>query len=108
MNKELNNLKKTIIGMKEIPQSEQVFAGANLIISDNQNFNCQQCGISCKRIASLNQHIVLAHTNEKNHFCNICGNKFKRIQNFDITLFIVPIMHSSIPVHDNRLLPLHT
>jgi uncharacterized protein with ATP-grasp and redox domains len=37
MNKELNNLKKTIIGMKEIPQSEEVFAGANLIISDNQN-----------------------------------------------------------------------
>lgn len=37
MNKELNNLKKTIEGMKEIPQSEQVFAGANLIISDNQN-----------------------------------------------------------------------
>jgi len=36
MNKELNNLKKTIIGMKEIPQSEEVFAGANLIISDNQ------------------------------------------------------------------------
>ncbi|MDG1037018.1 MAG: hypothetical protein P8O87_09295 [Crocinitomicaceae bacterium] len=37
MNKELNNLKILIIGMKEIPQSEQVFAGANLIISDNQN-----------------------------------------------------------------------
>jgi len=37
MNKELNNLKKTIVGMKEIPQSDQVFAGANLIISDNQN-----------------------------------------------------------------------
>ena len=37
MNKELNNLKILIIGMKEIPQSEQVFTGANLIISDNQN-----------------------------------------------------------------------
>lgn len=37
MNKELNNLKKTIEGIKEIPQSEEVFAGANLIISDNQN-----------------------------------------------------------------------
>lgn len=37
MNKELNNLKKTIIGMKEIPESEEVFSGANLIISDNRN-----------------------------------------------------------------------
>ena len=37
MSKELNNLKSLIIGMKEIPQSEQIFAGANLIISDSQN-----------------------------------------------------------------------
>lgn len=37
MNKELDNLKKSIVGMKEIPQSEQVFAGANLIISENPN-----------------------------------------------------------------------
>ena len=37
MNKELNNLKSLIIEMEEIPQSEKVFAGANLIISDDQN-----------------------------------------------------------------------
>lgn len=37
MNKELYNLKSLINGMKEIPKSEQIFAGANLIISDNYN-----------------------------------------------------------------------
>ncbi len=37
MNKELNNLKKSILELEAVPRSDQVFAGANLIISDNQN-----------------------------------------------------------------------
>ena len=47
-----------------------------LVHSDNRNFQCQYCGLTCKRRSHLHKHIE-THSKERNYRCDVCHQNFK-------------------------------
>lgn len=47
-----------------------------LVHSDNRNFQCNQCGLTCKRRSHLHKHMD-THRQEKNYRCDVCHQNFK-------------------------------
>ena len=47
-----------------------------LVHSDNRNFQCQYCGLTCKRRSHLHKHIE-THNKERNYRCDVCHKNFR-------------------------------
>ncbi|XP_066914014.1 uncharacterized protein [Clytia hemisphaerica] len=47
-----------------------------LVHSDNRNYQCQYCGLTCKRRSHLHKH-VQTHNQERNYRCDVCHTNFK-------------------------------
>lgn len=61
---------------KKEPAKKIKIANVHSVNPEEKKFLCIFCGYSCKRSASLKEHISRMHTGEKNYACSECPKRF--------------------------------